>query len=399
MKHVKRILIVLIILFIGICIINAKTDFFLNIGTYIPELKTNYPQVTGSITFMSEQLSGLTDLIPSFAEISAMIKNEEPPIAPSDIARNAYIANSPMLTFYPIENISIIVDNNAVQVFGISDSKDKAHFVVNFVDENGEALGQTSMSADNGGIFNKIIDIPETDSYTLNFCVYTGSKEFGQFTSWVYNYVTLERLPEGGWQIAESPVYRNNKELFEKDKSISDALKSTGTIQSGRNDMKQIAESITNGIVTDYDKVTAIHDWICSYLYYDVDSLNSEDIPPYLADEILQSRRAVCRGYATLMATLCRSIGIPCNIVTGYALGVGEDTEWTDETIVTDTQNHAWNEVYVDGRWIIVDTTWDCSKKIENGVMDEGTGVSHLYYDANLQFFSANHKIAEYYKR
>lgn len=399
MKHVKRILIVLIILFIGICIINAKTDFFLNIGTYIPELKANYPQAAESITYMSEQLSQFTDIIPSFGEISAMIKHEDPPIDPSDVAKNAYIANSPMLTFYPIENISIIADDNTVQIFGISDSKDKSHLVVNFVDENGEALGQTSMAADSGGIFNKIIDIPETDSYTLNLCVYTGSKEFGQFTSWVYNYVTLERLPDGGWQIAESPVYRNNKELFEKDKSISDALKSTGTIQSGRNDMKQIAESITDGIVTDYDKVTAIHDWICSYLYYDVDSLNSEEIPPYLADEVLKSRRAVCRGYATLMATLCRSIGIPCNIVTGYALGVGEDTAWTDETIVTDTQNHAWNEVYVDGRWIIVDTTWDCSKKIENGVTDEGTGVSHLYYDANLQFFSANHKITEYYKR
>ena len=399
MKHVKRILIVLIILFIGICIINAKTDFFLNIGTYIPELKANYPQAAESITYMSEQLSQFTDIIPSFGEISAMIKHEDPPIDPSDVAKNAYIANSPMLTFYPIENISIIADDNTVQIFGISDSKDKSHLVVNFVDENGEALGQTSMAADSGGIFNKIIDIPETDSYTLNLCVYTGSKEFGQFTSWVYNYVTLERLPEGGWQIAESPVYRNNKELFEKDKSISDALKSTGTIQSGRNDMKQIAESITDGIVTDYDKVTAIHDWICSYLYYDVDSLNSEEIPPYLADEVLKSRRAVCRGYATLMATLCRSIGIPCNIVTGYALGVGEDTAWTDETIVTDTQNHAWNEIYVDGRWIIVDTTWDCSKKIENGVTDEGTGVSHLYYDANLQFFSANHKITEYYKR
>ena len=399
MKHVKRILIVLIILFVGICIINAKTDFFLNIGTYVPELRTNFPQAASTVTFLSERLSQLTDIIPSFEEISAVIKREDPPIDPSDVAKNAYIANSPMLSFYPIENISLIVDNNTVQVFGISNSKDKAHLVVNFIDENSETLGQTSMAADSTGIFNKIIEIPDTSSYTLNFCVYTGSKEFGQFASWVYNYVTLERLPDGGWQIAESPVYRMNKELFEKDKSISDALKSTSTIHAGRDDMKQIAEQITNGIVTDYDKVTAIHDWICSYLYYDVDSLNSEDIPPYLADEVLKSGKAVCRGYATLMATLCRSIGIPCNIVTGYALGVGDDTEWTDETIVTDTQNHAWNEVYVDNRWIIVDTTWDCTRKIENGVMDNGTGVSHLYYDANLQFFSANHKIAEYYKR
>ena len=98
------------------------------------------------------------------------------------------------------------------------------------------------------------------------------------------------------------------------------------------------------------------------------------------------------------MAALCRAEGIPCNVVTGYALGVSGDTKWTDENIATDEQNHAWNEVYVDGRWVIVDTTWDSGNKIENGMWIDGS-VSHLYFDANLQFFSSNHRIIEYYKR
>ena len=114
--------------------------------------------------------------------------------------------------------------------------------------------------------------------------------------------------------------------------------------------------------------------------------------------DIVKSRKAVCLGFATLMASLCRSIDIPCNVVSGYALGVGNDTAWTDTSIATDEQNHAWNEVYVDGRWMIVDTTWDCANKIENGEMNKGE-VSHLYFDANLQFFSNNHKILEYSKR
>ena len=106
----------------------------------------------------------------------------------------------------------------------------------------------------------------------------------------------------------------------------------------------------------------------------------------------------MCLGFATLMASLCRSIDIPCNVVSGYALGVSNDTAWTDTSIATDEQNHAWNEVYVDSRWMIVDTTWDCANKIENGEMNKGE-VSHLYFDANLQFFSNNHKILEYSKR
>ncbi len=398
MKHVKRIIIVLIILTIGISIINAKTDFFLNIGTYIPALEESFPQAANVISRASEGLASLTDRIPSFEEIKAMIKHEEPPIAPSDVAENAYIENSPMLTFYPEENISVIVDYNTVQLFGVTASKDKAHLVVNFVDDSGATLGQTSFAVDGSGMFNKTIDIPESDSYTLDLCVYTGSKEFGQFTSWVYNYVTLERLPGGGWNIEEPVVYRDNKQLYEKDKSVKDALKSTESVQSDDAEIKETADKIVRHADTDYEKVVALHDWVCENLYYDSDSLAEEGIPPYYALDVLHSKKAVCRGYATLMAALCRAEGIPCNVVTGYALGVSGDTKWTDENIATDEQNHAWNEVYVDGRWVIVDTTWDSGNKIENGMWTDGS-VSHLYFDANLQFFSANHRIIEYYKR
>ena len=63
---------------------------------------------------------------------------------------------------------------------------------------------------------------------------------------------------------------------------------------------------------------------------------------------------------------MLRSIGIPCNIVSGYALGIDGVDTWAELTD-TKTQNHAWNEVYIDGRWVIVDTTWDCGNKIVNG--------------------------------
>lgn len=399
MKHIKRAIILLLILIIGLSVINAKTDFFLNIGVYVPYLQENYPETAETISEISEKWAEVTDYIPSLSEIIAMIKNEEPPIDPSDVATNAYIENSPMLTFYPTENISMIVDYQTVHIFGITASKDKAHLVVNFIDDAGETLGQTSLASDSGGVFNKVIDIPETKSYNLNVCVYTGSREFGQFTSWVYNYVTIERLPDGGWQPAESPVYKNNKTMYEKDKSIRDALKSTASVQSGLAEIKAIAVEVTEGIETDYEKAVALHDWVCSHIYYDVDSLDSDEIPPYYADDVLKSGKAVCRGYATLMAALCRSIDIPCNVVTGYALGVSEDTEWTDESISTTEPNHAWNEIYLDGRWVIVDTTWDSTRKIINGEKEEGSGVSHIYFDANLQFFSNNHKIIEYQRR
>ena len=266
------------------------------------------------------------------------------------------------------------------------------------IDENGETLEQVSITANSENSFNKTISIPKTDGSSIGVDVYTGDKPYGQFESWAYNYVKLVRDGNGGWVIEQSPVFEHNKAMYEKDKSIKEALKYTASIQSNSDSIISIAEQLTADKTTDYEKVLALHDWICSYMYYDIDSLASDEAPPYYATDIVKSRKAVCLGFATLMASLCRSIDIPCNVVSGYALGVGNDTAWTDISIATDEQNHAWNEVYIDGRWMIVDATWDCANKIENGEMNKGE-VSHLYFDANLQFFSNNHKILEYSKR
>lgn len=398
MKAIKKFIVILIIITIGISIINAQTDLFLNFGSYVPLLEEKYPYVTAKVSELSERLSLITERIPSPSEIWAYIQHDELPIDPSDVAVNAYIDNSPLLSFYPDENIGMIVDYDTLNVFGVMNDKKRSHLIVDFSDDNG-SVEQVSLSAGTDSQFNKTMRIPDTESTSLKVAVYTGSRAYGQFNSWVYNYVTIAKTPEGGWVIEKSPVFDHNKVMYEKDKSLKDALKHTASIQSNSNSILSIAQQLTQGIESDYEKVRALHDWICSYMYYDVDSLSDDEAPPYFATDIVKSQRAVCLGFATLMASLCRSIDIPCNVVSGYALGVGDDTEWTDETVATDYQNHAWNEVYVDGRWIIVDTTWDCANKIENGEMTKGEHVSHIYFDANLQFFSSNHKILEYSKR
>ncbi len=395
----KKIVAFLVIFIVGIGIVNSKTDFFLNIERYIPQLE-KYTLITQMSSDFSVKLSEITSIIPTPSEIIAYIKNEELPIDPEDVAKNAYIADSPMLSFYPDENISVQVfeDGSKLNVFGITRSPQKNYLVINFDDKN-ETIEQATIAVSSDGIFNKSIKIPQTDEDRLKVTIYNGHKPYGEFKSWVLNVVSLNKDETGRWSISTSPVYEKNRQLYEADKSISDALKTTPSIQSDRESIRSIATQVSAGAETEYDKAVALHDWVCSYMYYDIDNLDSPTTPPFYADEIIRTQRAVCLGFATLYASLCRSIDIPCNVVSGYALGVGADTEWTDETVDTEYQNHAWNEVYVDGRWVVVDTTWDTANKIENGEKIKGEEVSHLYFDSNLQFFSQNHKIIEYQKR
>ncbi len=395
----KKFIAITLAFIIGICIINAQTDLFLHFGDYVPQAEEKFPEAVETVSELSMKLSDLTDLIPSPAELVAMIKHEELPIDPSDIAVNAYISGSPMLSFYPDENIGMLItDGTVLNVFGITSSLNKKNLIVQITDPSGEVIDQTAISVDGINRFNKAIDIPETDSTELDVTVYTGSKPYGEFESWVFNYVKIES-DDTGWKIKQSPVYEHNKAMYEKDKSTSEALKRTPSIQSESSAVLSIAEQVTANCATDYQRILALHDWVCEYLSYDMDSLHSDEIPPYYAEEVIENKNAVCLGFATLYAALCRSIGIPCNVVSGYALGIGADTAWTNATTATEEQNHAWNEVYVDNRWVIVDTTWDCVNKIENGVLTQGSEVSHLYFDANIDFFSANHKIIEYAKR
>lgn len=398
MKKTFKFILILLCFALGLLAINNETDFFRNIGGYIPALEENHPEAAKRISNLSNDISAIAHQIPSFRELVAIISGKEMPIDPSDVASNAYTKDSPMLTFYPSENISMrIADADMLEIFGVTASIDKSNLAVCFDTPDGETLSQVSVPTDSSYEFYETLKIPETDSDTLTVNIYTGSHPYGNFTSWVYNYAYISKNVYGAWEIARSPVHEHNVSMYEKDKSLSDALKSTLSIQSEYANMKSIAAQLTEGCATDYERAAAIHDWVASYLYYDVDSIASGDTAPYSAAEVVNGRRAVCLGYATLYATLCRSIGIPCSVVSGYALGVASGaTKWTDDNIGTDEQNHAWNEVYIDGRWIIVDTTWDSQNKYENGEFIDGGEISHLYFDANLEFFSSNHKILEY---
>lgn len=395
----KKLICTLTIIVAALLFINAKTDYFTDLGDYVPALEERYPDIVQAVEEAADYTADFTDRLPTFGELVAIIKNEPLPIDPSDVAVNAYIENSPMLTFFPKENVSAkIKDGTHLRLFGVSNSDDKSHFIVNFASAADDELERISMSSDSEKEFDKLIKIPRTDEDELKIDIYAGERAYGNFASWVYNYLYIVRDENDMWQIKKSPVYEHNKKKYEEDRPISEALKDTPAIESDESEIMELAMRITMDDDTDYEKLTSIHDWVCSNIWYDTDKLNSTTTVPYSATKVLENKSAVCLGFSTLTAALCRSVDIPCNVVSGYALGITNDTEWSAETVDTAEQNHAWNEAYVDGRWVMLDTTWDTSNKIENGKRSDGE-VSHLYFDANIDFFSANHKIIEYMRR
>ncbi|MCH5213217.1 MAG: transglutaminase domain-containing protein [Oscillospiraceae bacterium] len=379
-------------LLIAAIIINARTFFFRDIGTYIPFIEEKFPKFAQSLSELSEDVNSGLRGIPLIGEHIVTANDVDLPIDPEDVASNAYYASDTMLTFNNKQNISVDVSGNSLEIYGITNSE--RYLVYQFLDVEGNVLDQIPDECDSDGEFRKRFDIP---SGSYQFTVFTGAASSGEYISLVYNYIYLSQAEDGSWGVVMSPVYDHNVDMFEKDKSVKRALKRTSDIDFDDDNITAVAQSVTAGCETDYEKALALHDWVCSNIYYDTDNIGTSNHIPYTASEVLTTRRAVCEGYANLYAALCRAASIPCNTVNGYAPEMEtDDFTWYDDSIDYDTPNHAWNEVHLDDRWVIVDTTWDSKNKIVNGVAEAGGSISYLYFDANVRFFSQNHKILKY---
>lgn len=158
-------------------------------------------------------------------------------------------------------------------------------------------------------------------------------------------------------------------------------------------DISDMAYSITSSARSNYEKARLIHDWVAENIYYDYDYFNgNKESTALSAKDVFVSKCSVCEGYANLTMVLMHSVRIPCIKVEGYALGVGTKDEWSTSIINTSQTNHTWNEAYVDGRWIVIDTTWDSDNSFENGKFTKWE-ISSEYFDVSDENMAINHFI------
>lgn len=109
------------------------------------------------------------------------------------------------------------------------------------------------------------------------------------------------------------------------------------------------ARIVQNNIDTNYsdaEKALLLHDVLCNACRYD-DAASPQSRWGYGA---FVRKCVVCEGYAEAYAMLLDAAGIPCRLVSGYALA--------------DMQPHLWNLVEFDGAWHHVDVTWDDADEI-----------------------------------
>jgi len=117
------------------------------------------------------------------------------------------------------------------------------------------------------------------------------------------------------------------------------------------NNVKDITLYLTKNLNSPTDKVRAIYYWMAHAIRYDISKMNSNltyTDTQQLVDEVLRTRKGVCANYSALFNACCQSVGIQSYIIEGY-------TRQYDKISML---AHAWNAVYINGKFYNIDVTW-----------------------------------------
>lgn len=139
---------------------------------------------------------------------------------------------------------------------------------------------------------------------------------------------------------------------------------------------KATVRKITDPTMNDYEKAHAVYDWILSRVVYATKASRTDGIEDavkntafYIEGVFANGFYAVCDGKSKAFSLMCNILGVKCIRVVGEA-GEGGNTG-----------GHAWNKVFVGGRWYIVDTTWgDVATTADFGSIRQSKEVeTHAY--------------------
>ena len=174
------------------------------------------------------------------------------------------------------------------------------------------------------------------------------------------------------------------------------------------NSIEALSYRIQNDFDTDSDRARAVFYWIANNISYDVvtsklprqyitfryrtDAELKKQKKEYhkrLAQDAFEKRITLCGGYSMLFVELCNLMGIDAKMIKGVT-----KVSPLDINQIKQIKDHAWNAVYLNGHWKLIDITWSA------GYRNPNTGkflleFNDLYYLPTAQTFLASHYPAD----
>ncbi|KAM6441563.1 kyphoscoliosis peptidase-like isoform 3-T6 [Liasis olivaceus] len=160
--------------------------------------------------------------------------------------------------------------------------------------------------------------------------------------------------PEAVWKRQRSDLLPNLADFRELDAHV---LRVSGQLNPKRGlwSVQTVVSLIMGEASSQLEKARAIWVWLCQNIEYDVCGFLGLSKKIHLPQEVLQTGRGVCSGYAHLFYEMCKEVGLTCAEISGYGRDVGESY---GQCCPQKKSNHMWNALKLDTRWFLLDVCW-----------------------------------------
>lgn len=222
-------------------------------------------------------------------------------------------------------------------------------------------LGDNWVYINNLGEFETNKRISENKSYQISYLIndLISQGQVGQFSE---NLGAL--APDLNPNSFAVPVFNEQSLVSEynwnADRLAEYALDLKETYTALPNSVTQRTRDLASQISEEYSgtaaKATAIRDYLVNNYTYSLSPGPANRGQDFVDQFLFDTKKGYCTSFASAMAVLCRSVGIPARYVEGYAMPAQQEA---DGSYLVKTRNaHAWAEIYLDQYgWVKMEAT------------------------------------------
>lgn len=336
--------------------------FFKHFSTV--ELKKNITSTEADIGVIVALILGLFFLKRIFFQHDFGIYKKIYEVLPSDFIN--YVESKPFLLYLMVLPIFALIFYeiikyffyllNIVIIFPVLDRLDRSI-------QNKSNIVKKSLTA--------IFQIPKAICYVIvltvifNTLVFTNlSSKINDYlsSSKIYNYICKDVIvPIANSKVARQiPNIINNsmkievKEASKNIAGIDTVIYYNGvTLEEGirsNSTIDDFARKLVSNAKNEDEKAKLIYEWIGKNIDYDDEKakriLNNDFNVKSGAIVAFNERKGICFDYSCLYIAMCRAVDLDVRLITGEGFN---GISWV---------SHAWNQVYVNGQWVNVDTTF-----------------------------------------
>ncbi len=167
-----------------------------------------------------------------------------------------------------------------------------------------------------------------------------------------------DRISYTAWSVPSPDSRKDCERAYEGSQTVtlSEPPEQYVEIPADLQRIKSLASRVTDDENTVCGKIYALRDYFHRKFEYELNTPSERAADP-VSDFLFNSKRGYCEYFATSMALLLRSEGIPCRVAAGY---MTEDyNPFQDYYRIRQSNAHTWVEVYLPGTddWLLVDPT------------------------------------------